>query len=250
MYRIAICEDDVAYIEFLKKVILATEGIDEDSVLFFDFISGEQFLFYHEWDFDLVIMDMQMGEMNGYETARRLREIDKNLLLVFCSGVIKPTSESFKVTPFRYLLKSYTDDEMLSEMNEIIGEMKNRKNYPYVMCKYSAGKEQIKIYLESILYIAIRNKGCEVFACGKIKELYPKEILRINKPLESICEIFNESCGFVRAHNSYIVNMAYIIETTPKSIRLIDGTELTVSRARSQEFQRAFAKFVAAKYKG
>lgn len=250
MYRIAICEDDVSYIEFLKKVILAAKGIDEDSVLFFDFISGEQLLFYHEWDFDLVIMDMQMGEMNGYETARRLRETDKNLLLVFCSGVVKPTSESFKVTPFRYLLKSYTDDEMLSEMNEIIDEMKNRKNYPYLMCKYSACKEQIRVYLDSILYIAIRNKGCEVAACGKIKELYPNEVLRINKPLESVCEIVNERYGFVRAHNSYVVNMAYIIETTPKSIRLVDGTELTVSRMRSKEFQKTFAEFVAAKYKG
>lgn len=250
MYKIAICEDDASYIEFLKKVILATEGVDENTVLFFEFISGEQFLFYPEWDFDLVIMDMQIGEMDGYETARRLREIDKNLLLVFCSGVVKPTSESFKVTPFRYLLKSYTDDKMLNEMREIIDEMKSRKNYPYLMCKYSACKEQIRVYLDSILYIAIRHKGCEVVVCGKIKELYPNEVLRINRSLEDVCEIVNERYGFVRAHNSYIVNMAYIIETTPKSIKLVDGTELTVSRIRSKEFQRIFAEFVAAKYKG
>lgn len=250
MYKIAICEDDVSYIEFLKKIILATEKVEKDSVLFFDFVSGEQLLLCHEWDFDLVILDIQMGEMNGYETARRLREFDKKLLIVFCSGVFKPTSESFKVTPFRYLLKSYTNDEMLNEMNEIVDEMKNSKNYPYVMCKCNSGKEQVRIYLESILYIAIRNKGCEVFTFGRIRERYPKEVLRISRPLEFIGEIFNESYGFVRAHNSYIVNMAYIIAATPKSVRLIDGTELTVSRAKSKEFQRVFAVFAAAKYKG
>lgn len=250
MYKIAICEDDRNYIDFLKKMILATNVVEPETILFYDFYSGEQLFLYSELDFDLVILDMQMDKMDGYETAMQLRKIDQNFLLVFCSGVVKPTPSSFKVNPFRYLLKSYPDSEMISEMTEIINEMKIRKNSPYIMCKYGSGKEQIRVYPESILYIAIRHHSSEIFAHGKLKECYPDEVLRVDMNLDAIWRIFDESCGFVRAHNSYLINMAYIIYASPQSVRLIDGTELTISRSRSKEFQHAFAKYMAAKYRG
>lgn len=173
-----------------------------------------------------------------------LRKIDQKFLLVFCSGVVKPTSSSFKANPFRYLLKSYPTSELISEMTEIINEMKIRKNSPYIMCKCGSGKEQIRVYPESILYIAIRHHSSEIFAYGKLKKCFPDEVLRVDMNLNSVWKIFNESCGFVRAHNSYMINMAYIIFASPHSVRLIDGTELTVSRSRSKEFQQAFAKYM------
>ena len=63
---------------------------------------------------------------------------------------------------------------MLQEMKDIVDKMQEQKSYPYIMCKYSAGKEQIRVYPESILYIAIRYGGSEVFACGKLKKQFPK----------------------------------------------------------------------------
>lgn len=250
MYKIAICEDDSKYIEYLKKIILSTKLVTQSELLFYGFCSGEQLFLHPEFDFDVVILDMQMDKMDGYETAMNLRMADKKFLLVFCSGVVKPTSTSFKANPFRYLLKSFSDEEMISEMAEIVEEMKARKNYPYVMCKYTSGKDQIRVYPESILYIAIRHESCEVFAFGKLKESYPNEVLRVSMSLNELEKIFDEKCGFVRAHNSYIINMSYIVHTSRHTVRLIDGTELTISRSRSKEFQRAFAKFVSAKYKG
>ncbi|MDE5909686.1 MAG: LytTR family DNA-binding domain-containing protein [Lachnospiraceae bacterium] len=249
MYKIAICEDDRNYIAFLKKMLLKIEGMNESTVSFYDFFSGEELLFYASLDFDLVILDIQMGDLNGYETARKLREIDRNMLLVFCTGKVEPAAEHFKVTPYRYLLKRYSDDEMLKEMAEIVGKMKEQKSYPYIMCKYSVGRDRIRVYPESVLYIAIRYGNSEVFACGKLKEHFPNEILRTGMSLNAVYEIFNESCGFIRAHNSYIINMAYIVETGAQSVKLTDGTTLTIARSRSREFQRAFAGFMAAKYK-
>ncbi|MDE5907135.1 MAG: LytTR family DNA-binding domain-containing protein [Lachnospiraceae bacterium] len=249
MYKIAICEDDINYIVFLKKMLLKIEGMDESTVLFYDFLSGEELLFSTSMDFDLVILDIQMGSLDGYETARKLREIDRNMLLVFCTGKVEPAAEHFRVTPYRYLLKRYTDDEMLLEMKDIVDKMKEQKSYPYVMCKYTTGKDQIRVYPESILYIAIRYGNSEVFACGKLKEQFPNEILRTGMSLNAVYEIFNESCGFIRAHNSYIINMAYIVETDTQSVKLSDGTTLTIARSRSREFQRAFAGFLATKYK-
>ncbi|MDE7338980.1 MAG: response regulator [Lachnospiraceae bacterium] len=127
MYKIAICEDDKGYIDYIKEIILKTNMIDENSLLFYEFYSGEQLCLSLNFDYDLVILDMQMEEMDGYETAMKMRAMGHHFLLVFCSGVVKPFPLSFKANPFRYLLKEYTEEEMISEMAEIVNEMKTRK---------------------------------------------------------------------------------------------------------------------------
>lgn len=251
MYRIAICEDDEKYIHILQKYIFETNIIPDNYVQFFCYTSGEQLINSLEKDFDLVIMDMQMSGMNGYETARKLREYDKNLLLVFCSGVVEPTSESFKVTPFRYLQKKYSPDIMRRELVEILEEMKERKESPFAMVKCGTHGDRIRIYPEQILYIAIKNETTEVFPCDALRAGCEwVTSFRASKNIDGMWETFNENCGFVRAHNSYIINMAYIAKVHKDSVTLADGTVLTVSRSRSREFKEAFARYVSRKYRG
>lgn len=251
MYKIAICEDDEKYIHILQKYILETKQISDNQVQFFCFESGERLINHLEKDFDLVFMDMQMSGMSGYETARKLREYNKNLLLVFCSGAVEPTSEVFKVTPFRYLQKKFLPDKMNSEMIEIIEEMKERKNYPFVLCKYGVGGDKIRVYADNILYIAIKKDKTEVFPSDTLRETCENiSSLRASKNIDDMWEIFNEKYGFVRAHNSYIINMTYISKVHKESVTLSDGTMLTVSRSHSREFKEAFARYMSRKYKG
>ena len=243
MYKIAICDDDKRDIEILKKLILKTEMVDTDLFQFYAFESGEQLFFYQQMDFDVIFMDMQMGEMDGYETAMNLRKVDSNFLLVFWSGVVMPVPEHFKAGAFRYLEKNKSEEEIVSELNDIIAELVKRKERPYVICKYSTGKEQVRVFPESVLYIAIKGNGCEVFAYGKVKEQFPNEILRITEKLNQVAQVFTEEYGFSRIHNSYIVNMSYITNISRTCVKLVDGTELTVARSKIKSFQKAFAQY-------
>lgn len=243
MYKIAICDDDKRDIEILKKLILKTEMVDTDLFQFYAFESGEQLFFYQQMDFDVIFMDMQMGEMDGYETAMNLRKVDSNFLLVFWSGVVMPVPEHFKAGAFRYLEKNKSEEEIVSELNDIIAELVKRKERPYVICKYSTGKDQIRVFPESVLYIAIRGNGCQLFAYGKVKEQFPNEILRITQNLNRVAQVFTEEYGFSRIHNSYIVNMSYITNISRTCVKLVDGTELTVARSKIKSFQKAFAQY-------
>ncbi len=250
MYKIAICEDDKKYIETIKKIILATSVIDANMLHFEEFLSGEQLLFHPNLDFDMIVMDIQMGKTDGYETAMELRKRDNNFLLVFCSGVVMPTPKFFKANAFRYLDKTDSDEVLIEEMTAVMKEVAVRKDRPFIMCKCGQGKDQIRVFPESVLYATIRYTGCQVFTYGKLKEMYPTEILRTNIDLNSIEEIFNEEQGFVRIHKSFLVNMAYIMKTSTESIELIDGTILNVARSRMKGFKEKFVKYAAAKYEG
>ncbi len=72
--------------------------------------------------------------------------------------------------------------------------------------------------------------------------------MRAAMQLNDVHRIFNENCGFVRAHNSYIINMSYIVSIESHYVKLTTGEYLSFSRARSSEFKQVFARFVAAKY--
>ena len=161
-----------------------------------------------------------------------------------------PVPKFFKANVFRYLDKNDSEEEILEELTEILKEMKTRNNRPFLMCKYRLGKEQLRIYPEDVHFIAIHHTGCQVFLCKRMKDACQEDILRTTLKINSVEEIFSEACGFVRIHNSYIVNMAYIKEISPTNVRLSDDTILSIARSKMKHFQQAFAKYMASKYEG
>lgn len=250
MYKIAICDDDKNFISVLKKRIAETNAVDTGCIQFYEFYSGEELALYGNPDFDVVFMDMQMGKMNGYETAMELRKNNNKFILVFCSGIVMPIPQFFRANVFRYLDKNISEAECREELDAILKEMELRNVNPFIMCNINAGKEQIRVYPEDVLYITIRYKGCRIYPNKRILKESAEDVLRISMNLKEVERIFDESCGFVRIHNSYIVNMAYIKEVSETYIKLLDDTQLNVARSKMKEFRQKFTGYMASKYEG
>ena len=134
MYKIVICDDDKNFIFYMKEMLLRCD-LSERQVTFYEVTSGEECLLTVErmTSCDLIILDMQMSGMDGHATAKHFRKLFPDSLLVFCSGVSKPTDESFKTTPFRYLRKNYGDDKMLLELTAVVEKMKQMKKFSFFM---------------------------------------------------------------------------------------------------------------------
>lgn len=133
MYNIAICDDEGIFIDYMKKM-LNTSADDKHSFRFYEFHSGEDLIssVNDGLNIDLLILDMELGGMDGDETAQRFREKQKESVLVFCSGVRAPSVISFRATPYRYLLKSYSDEQMIKELKEILAETAKRANVNFL----------------------------------------------------------------------------------------------------------------------
>ena len=76
---------------------------------------------------DLVILDVIMPVLGGYEAADRIREIRPDIPLIFCSGskeVQNQEDTSKRPERSRFLSKPYSMAQLLSAINELFAEIK------------------------------------------------------------------------------------------------------------------------------
>lgn len=243
MYRIAICDDDVKYVDFIESII-KTYSEYSSEFLIYKFYSGEDFLKNLDEEFDLVFLDMQMGKIDGITAAWHLRKFNQDAILVFCTGVQLPKPEFFDVQPFRYLMKNYSKSKLESEMNLIIEKMIESKKDDYLVA-LSDGKMN-KININDITYISNLKRGCCIHVFLK-KKGQCFEIVSNKKLREIYDELQNKH--FEYAHNSYIVNLGSIIAIKRDVLTLEDLTTLNISRSKRNIFHNKFAKYLGGKYK-
>ena len=81
--RIGFCDDDRAFRELLATYCReCLPYIDHDGQVDVECVSsGEKLLEFYRRNkpFDIVFLDLKMGQLNGFETARQIRMIDNRL---------------------------------------------------------------------------------------------------------------------------------------------------------------------------
>lgn len=254
MFRIGICDDSEEDRKIIRKLILSVPCCPKE-VIFYEYHSGEELLRDMNKDHNLVFIDMQMEGMNGQETAEGFRDFNKQAVLVFCTGIVLPTTEAFKVQPFRYIMKYFGKEQLKDEMTEIIDEML-RKEKIFYLTAVQDGKV-VKVRSDDIIYACIYKRLTRIYLTKEGEKRI--SMLRDNdnnKKIEIICkrslqDVYSElrDFGFEYAHNSYIVNFQYVIRLEDKYIKVESGIELNLSRSKKMNFDKRFSEYLGSKYR-
>lgn len=126
MYRIAICDDNVEQTGITETVILKFFSTIDKEVqvdVFFKPKTLLKTMSNSRTGYQIIFLDIEMQEMNGIEVARRLRELEKDFLLVFITGYDNYMLESFEVLPFRYVLKPIDSEKLEPILQQIMIEL-------------------------------------------------------------------------------------------------------------------------------
>lgn len=246
MIHIAICDDDKNFISYIKRMIIES-GIGLQNVYFSEYTSGREFIFDLGGgkEFDLLILDMQLGDMDGDDVAKKFRQMYPYAVLVFCSGVQLPTVKSFKATPFRYLLKSYSDEEMIDEMKEVLREVKRNMNEECIVGHYRS--VIVKVRIRNIMYITNSKRGSRIFVSNDCEEYGFEEPILVDEKLSELQAKY-EKYGFEFASSSYIVNMRYVKKIVSNDLILYTDEKLPIARTYFKEFREKFTRNLARKY--
>lgn len=234
MIKIGICDDDKNF-----RTLLAEAIRREDSESFiYEYSTGEKLIQDEENDLDLLFLDIQLPGISGNKASEIMKKKNKDLILVFVSGIYLPTPESFCVQPYRYLLKQSNPSEIQRELGTILTYTKEQKGKKYFIAE-DDGMYQ-KIDIDEILYFSIIRRGCEIH----ILQNGTGKILRTRKRIQEIEEELRREY-FCRIHKSFLVNPRYITEVKKSEIKMDNNEILSVSKARRKTFEDMFAEYLS-----
>lgn len=234
MIKIGICDDDKNF-----RTLLAEAIRREDSESFiYEYSTGETLIQDEENDLDLLFLDIQLPGISGNKASEIMKKKNKDLILVFVSGIYLPTPESFCVQPYRYLLKQSNPSEIQRELGTILTYTKEQKGKKYFIAE-DDGMYQ-KIDIDEILYFSIIRRGCEIH----ILQNGTGKILRTRKRIQEIEEELRREY-FCRIHKSFLVNPRYITEVKKSEIKMDNNEILSVSKARRKTFEDMLAEYLS-----
>lgn len=231
MINIGICEDELHYRVNIKDMlgdILSTYSINYK---IYEFSSGEELLSNYPKDFDILIMDIQMKIINGMDTARKIREFDQNLEIIFMTSFSEFMQEGYEVKAYRYILKPISERKISRNILPCINEIMKKKNN-YLTINVKNYVDRIKI--DSIVYIETDRPNILIYTNDN-KYTTKMSISKIDKILREH--------GFFRCHNSYIVNLK-LVESMNSNTLKIGEKYIPISKYRVKELKLALTNIL------
>ena len=86
-FILGLCEDNCLHRNFLKRYI-EDFFIEFKNYEVLEFVSGEDLLSNYPNNLDLLFLDIQMSDLNGMDAARKIREFDSNVEIIFTTAVL------------------------------------------------------------------------------------------------------------------------------------------------------------------
>ena len=107
MIHFAICDDEPAQVQFLSQLVTNWCAGRGEVCQIASFSSAEALLF--AWEeaplADILLLDILMGQMNGMELARKLRQKQARLQILFITGTPDFVFSGYDVEAVSYLMK-------------------------------------------------------------------------------------------------------------------------------------------------
>lgn len=152
--RICFCDDEASTRSQFERMAAAWEEQRGEAAELQLYNSAEQLLFEvdqpeaQELAFDLILLDIQMGGMDGITLARQLRAQDKRVTLAFLTAAREYVFEGYEVQAVRYLLKPMQQEKVF-ELLDLARQ--NLQEQPSLIL--NCADEKKKLYLSQIAAI-------------------------------------------------------------------------------------------------
>lgn len=238
MIRLAICDDiEQETIRAQNIVLKFNETLDPDLQFSPKCYTDPQVLLDDIGDgmaFDVFLLDMEMGEINGISLAKQLREKGVVSTIIFLSSHtdFPYMQDGYKVRALRYVSKLAMETGLFEALQAAIDDQHKRETKYLTVTHYSNTE---RIPHDNIIY-AQRT--------GRITELIvaEKNSIQLRMPLKDIFQALGSE-RFLYIDRSCFVNIDYVLKTASGLIVLKNGDTLSISRKMIPKVKSALNRY-------
>lgn len=230
MLKIAVIEDtpDEAkrLVTFLRRFELE-QGVSLECALFDKVIP---FLENYRFQYDIVFMDIELPDMSGMDAARRLREQDDSVILIFVTHLSQYAVKGYEVDALDYIVKPINYPALAIKLRRAVNCTRNNSGQELM---FNTNEGLIKLRASSLMYAEVYKhhiryctENGDHNAYGTLKQV---EALL---PAES----------FFRLGSSHIVNLQHVVKYIGDEVT-VGKDVLPISRMRKKDFLEALHRY-------
>lgn len=232
LINIAICDDEKVQVDLLEKYVNSWAKLNSKKISIEKFYSGDGFHF--QWcvdkSYDILLLDIEMPGINGVELAKKIREEDEWINIIFITAITDYIGEGYDVSAINYLIKPIKEEKLHECLDVAIEKIPKEENWILI----DEDGETVRIKDKDILYIESFSHTIEI---NTLNEKYTtrKNIGVMEKELDEDL--------FVRSHRSYIVSLLHIKTISRDEVELDNGESVPLSRRRYKEVNMKFIDY-------
>ena len=205
-----------------------------------EFKDAESFLAnYTPESYSMVFFDIQMGALSGIDLANRIREIDKDILIVFMTTSKEFAFDAFPIHPFDYLVKPFTQERL----NKVLSEMIRKFADDEVSITIKVPMDSFNVTLKSIVSVTSRGHTVDV-------ALDNGNVIRSNMKFSELEDQLSSDQRFLTCNRGIIINMDFILSADDEVFTMKNGNNYPIRvRERAKVISR-YTKYMLSRIGG
>ena len=225
-YKVAICDDSDADRRYIMDMVRSWTSAAGHEVQIDGFPSAESFLFRYagESDYDILLLDIEMGAMDGVTMAKELRKSNDTVQIIFITGYSDYISEGYEVAALHYLMKPVNEEKLCLVLDRAAEKLAKNER----VLNFEVSGEMVRVPIYQIRYADV---------LGNYVTVHAQTDVTVKMTLGELEKQLDER--FYRVGRSVLVNLTQISRVTRAEIRLNDGTAIPLPRGAYEGVNRA-----------
>ena len=230
-YRIAIVDDNQVDAEYVHSILNTWARDRQAGVQVQRFTSAESFLFRYAEDkeWDILLLDIEMGAMDGVSLAKKIRQDNETVQIVFITGFADYISEGYEVSALHYLMKPVKQEKMFAVLDRAVAATQKTER----VILLPVGGEMLRLPVGQVQYVEAFSHAVAIIT--------GTDTIQVKMPISEIEKLLGN--GFVRCHRSYLVGLKHIARLSRTEVILDSGKILPLSRSAAASVHKAFISY-------
>ena len=230
--RIAVVDDESVFRKQITEKIASLYGREDVSC--YHYADGTEVIrsFENGFELDAVFLDIEMKELDGMSTARKIREYNKEIPIIFTTSHTEMALDGYEVDAFRFLSKPIDEEKLRQALTDLEKLLKVDNK----IVLRQDGEDMVFSVSELKFAEASNNSVRFVFASRVVEQR-----MKFSDAMKMIDE---KSSDFIKIHRSYYVNLGHVVKLNSSDVLMDNKESLPVARGASAAVKKALFDYV------